>query len=73
MGAEGIDHTDGEDILLRDTPEDFCDAVVAVMEDESLRTKLEKGGRRLVEAKYDWKAVTSTLTDVFETKYKKIA
>ena len=73
MGAEGIDHTDGENILLRDTPEDFSDAVVSVMADTLLRSKLEKGGRALVEAQYDWKAVSSTLSDVFETKYRKIA
>ncbi len=66
VGAEGIEHTDGSDILLKDTPEDFSDAVVAVMNDASLRQKLEQGGRNLVEAKYDWRAVTDKLSDVFE-------
>ena len=66
VGAEGIEHTDGTDILLKDTPEDFSDAVVTVMNDAALRQKLEKGGRDLVEAKYDWRAVTDKLSDVFE-------
>ena len=66
VGAEGIEHTDGTDILLKDTPEDFSDAVVNVMNDSALRQKLEKGGRDLVEAKYDWRAVTDKLSDVFE-------
>jgi len=67
VGAEGIDHTDGEDILLKDTPEDFCNAVIDVMANSDLRKKLETGGRKLVEAKYDWKAVTDKLSTVFET------
>ena len=66
VGAEGIEHTDGEDILLKDTPEDFSNAVVSVMNDTALRQRLEKGGRDLVEAKYDWRAVTDKLSDVFE-------
>lgn len=66
VGAEGIDHSDGSDILLKDTPQEFSDAVVEVMTDSTLRQKLEKGGRTLVEAKYDWRAVTDKLSDVFE-------
>ena len=73
MGAEGIDHTNGENILLTDTPEDFCDAVVSVMSDANVRGRLEKGGRALVEEKYDWRAVSSTLSDVFESKHRKSA
>ena len=71
VGAEGIDHTDGQNILLKDTPEDFSEAVVTVMKDTALRQKLEKGGRDLVEAKYDWRAVTDKLSDVFERAVNK--
>lgn len=71
VGAEGIDHTDGKDILLKDTPEDFSDAVVNVMNDAALRQKLESGGRDLVEAKYDWRAVTDKLSDVFDQAVNK--
>lgn len=73
MGAEGIDYTIGENILLSDTPEEFSDAVVSVMSDTLIRSKLEKGGRKLVEEQYDWRAVCSKLSDMFETKYQKIA
>ncbi len=71
VGAEGIDHTNGKDILLKDTPEDFSDAVVNVMSDAALRQQLEIGGRHLVEAKYDWRAVTDKLSDVFEKAVSK--
>lgn len=71
VGAEGIEHTDGENILLKDTPEDFSDAVVTVMQDAVLRQKLESGGRTLVEAKYDWRAVSEKLSAVFEVAVAK--
>ncbi len=70
IGAEGIDHTDGKDILLRDTPEDFSNAVVAVMKDNDQRRALETGGRTLVEAKYDWQALSAKLSDVYEAAIK---
>lgn len=70
LGAEGIDYTEGKDILLRDTPQDFADAVVNTMNDPELREKLERGGRMLVEAQYDWKAVASKLCEVFEAEVK---
>jgi len=65
LGAEGIDVTEGDNILLRDTPADFADAIVATLENESSRTRLELAGRALVDQKYDWKAVASTLCDDF--------
>lgn len=71
VGAEGIDHTNGEDILLKDTPEEFSTAVIAVMEHKALRQKLEVEGRKLVEAKYDWRAVSEKLSDVFEQSLAK--
>lgn len=71
LGAEGIDHTEGKDILLRDTPEDFANAVVNTMDDPELRKNLERAGRTLIEAKYDWKAVTAKLCDVFESEVNK--
>ena len=36
------------------------------MQDAALRQKLETGGRKLVEAKYDWRAVSDKLSDIFE-------
>jgi len=68
VGAEGINHTNGRNILLRDTPEEFSEAVVALMNDEAQRQALEQGGRQLVEDKYDWRAVSEKLSQVFEAQ-----
>jgi len=70
IGAEGINHSNGNNILLSDAPGDFANSVVSVMDDEQLRKKLESGGRSLVEAQYDWRAVTERLCDIFEADVK---
>jgi len=65
VGAEGIDHSDGKDIILKDDPQAFCDAVVELLDDANLRTNVGDAGRQLVEDKYDWKAISNTLSDIF--------
>jgi polysaccharide biosynthesis protein PslH len=57
VGAEGIDLTDGRDILIGDTPQAFADRVVQTLTDEALCRRLADSGRRLVEAHYSWQAV----------------
>jgi glycosyltransferase involved in cell wall biosynthesis len=56
-GAEGLDATDGEDILIADDPAGFAEKVVALLRSPALRQRLAAGGHRLVEARYDWRAV----------------
>ncbi len=70
LGAEGIDYTDNKNIILRDSPEDFANAVVEIMNNPEMREGLERQGRILIEEKYDWKAVSSKLCDVFESEVK---
>ncbi|MCI0555679.1 MAG: glycosyltransferase family 4 protein [Anaerolineae bacterium] len=56
-GAEGLEVVHGENILIADTPEEFSDAVLSVLQSPPLREKLSKGGRALVAEKYDSEAV----------------
>jgi len=65
VGAEGIDHSDSIDIILQDDPQAFCDAVVSLMDDAALRARVGSAGRQLVEDKYDWRAISNTLSDIF--------
>ena len=46
IGCEGLEARDGENILVRDTPEDFADAVESVVADAELRRRLEVGARK---------------------------
>jgi glycosyltransferase involved in cell wall biosynthesis len=51
-GAEGLEVTDEEDILLADEPEEFARQVDRLIEDDELWQRLQKRGRELVERKY---------------------
>ena len=51
-GAEGLDVTHGEDILLADDPREFADAIARVIQNPDLRGRLSKGGQTLVREKY---------------------
>jgi glycosyltransferase involved in cell wall biosynthesis len=66
VGCEGVAVRDGENILVADTPQDFAQAVVAVIRDSDLAQRLAENGRRLVEEKYDWRVVYRDLDEVYE-------
>lgn len=57
IGCEGIDATDGENILFGDTAEAFAEASVRLLRDAALRERLAAAGRELVRRHYDWSAI----------------
>lgn len=57
IGCEGLKAVDGENILIRDTPKDFADAVLQVLSDSGLRWGLGANGRKTVEQSYSWDVV----------------
>jgi glycosyltransferase involved in cell wall biosynthesis len=60
-GAEGLEATYGEDILVADTPAEFADAVLRLLYDRALRVRLATNGRRLVESRYGWEGISQKL------------
>lgn len=52
IGAEGIDITVGTNALLGDSPKEFSDACVDLIESPSLALGIAQRGRQLVEEKY---------------------
>ena len=54
IGAEGLDATPGEHLLIADTPDDFCQAIVAVVNDDHLARRLAAAGRTLYESRFTW-------------------
>jgi glycosyltransferase involved in cell wall biosynthesis len=61
QGAEGVDARDGENIIIRDDPEAFVDAVVGLLRDSRLRSELGRAARRLTETTYGWEAIGASL------------
>jgi glycosyltransferase involved in cell wall biosynthesis len=63
VGAEGLPVSDGDDVLIADTPQTFAAAVVSVLRDPARRVQLERAARDLVVARYDWSAVAGQLEE----------
>lgn len=67
MGAEGIDVADSEHLLIADDPGEFAGAVVRLLRDSELGSRLAAAGRRLAESKYDWRAALPKLGEVYDS------
>lgn len=57
VGCEGIDATDGENILFGDSAEEFAQACLRLLRDAPLRERLALAGRELVSRHYDWSSI----------------
>jgi glycosyltransferase involved in cell wall biosynthesis len=66
LGAEGIKVTDGENILIADTPAEFAQKVLLLLQDERQRQIISRNARQLVEEYYDWSVVVPRLHAVYE-------
>jgi glycosyltransferase involved in cell wall biosynthesis len=65
-GAEGLDVTHGENILIADDPAELADAVLMVVRDPSLRARLSANGKALVQSRYDWDVIGPMFRDIVE-------
>ncbi len=65
IGCEGLEVEDGKHLLVRDDPNQFAEAVVGLLQDDTRRHELGEQGRRLVEQRYDWSKVFGGLDVVF--------
>lgn len=66
IGCEGLDVTNGKNILIADTPKTFAENVIRILNDQSLRDKLIQNGRKLVEEKYDWDIIAQRLLKIYD-------
>lgn len=67
VGAEGIvgETHDPPPLVIADTPAQFADALIRLLEDRSARVLLGGAGRRWVEERYDsQRSITNILTDM---------
>jgi len=62
-GAQGLELTPGQDILIADSPADFAAAVQRLFADPLLRQALSRNGRQIVESRYDWQRIGQSLNE----------
>jgi glycosyltransferase involved in cell wall biosynthesis len=65
IGLEGIIAEADEEILLADDPQSFAAATVKLLNDPELQAMLAANGRKLAEARYDWRAVLKQMDAVY--------
>jgi len=65
IGAEGLATHQGENILLADTPDEFAQATIEVLQNQALARKISEQGRATVENCYDWKKVYTSWDEVY--------
>ena len=66
IGAEGLPVADGEEILLRDTPQEFTKAVVKLLKDKNLAKKIGERAAQIVREKFGWRRVADNFSALCE-------
>ncbi|MBU4377347.1 MAG: glycosyltransferase family 4 protein [Candidatus Omnitrophica bacterium] len=69
IGAEGLNVSDGKDILIADTPEAFADRVLELLGNDVLRKNLGSNGRNLALGTYDWKIISERLSKLYRGSF----
>ncbi|MCJ7507489.1 MAG: glycosyltransferase [candidate division Zixibacteria bacterium] len=64
IGAEGLDVTPDQNIIIKDSPGDFAKSIVELLEDKNKRRRIAEEGRKLVNCEHDWKKVAEKLSQV---------
>lgn len=66
-GAEGLDVTHGENILIADKPKDFAEHVLHLLSDDDRCRQIARSARTLVEARYDWGMIGQQFCNLVES------
>jgi glycosyltransferase involved in cell wall biosynthesis len=67
VGCEGLEAQDGVNILVRDDPTEFADAVRQVIDDDALRGRLEAAARQTAVQVYSWERIGERLRNLYHS------
>lgn len=70
VGAEGIDYSDGENILIADSAADFVRQIQRLAGDGTLLKRLSENARRLAETRHNNRVLTQQLIDFYDALLK---
>lgn len=65
IGIGGTDAKDGEDVIIRDNPEDIAQAAVDLINDKKLYEKIAKNAKNMVTKEYDWDPIARHLSSIY--------
>lgn len=55
VGAEGTEHCAGQNIVIRDAPDEFAQSTIELLQNPERRDELAMAGRQWVEQRYNWR------------------
>lgn len=64
-GAEGIEYTDGLNIIIEDTIEKYPEVIRQLLDDEKKRLALGREARKVIEEIYDWDLYRKPLEKIY--------
>lgn len=70
LGCEGINISEGGNILIADTADDFISKISDLLTMPDLADQLSKGGRALVEKQYSFEVLGRKMRDLYENLQK---
>lgn len=66
VGAEGISHTDGANLVIADEADAMTEAICRLFENPEERLRLGKAARKLAVERYDWALWGDALEDAYD-------
>ena len=66
MGAEGIDYTDGKNILIADTPDAFFNSIERLISNKILYQSLKENALELIKNHYSWDVKLAPLEKILK-------
>ncbi|MFT5724207.1 MAG: glycosyltransferase involved in cell wall biosynthesis [Bacteroidia bacterium] len=67
IGAQGIDHTENENLLIADTPEAFVTAFQKIISDNRLYLSIKQNARKLIQDQYSNERVVERLLSFYKS------
>jgi glycosyltransferase involved in cell wall biosynthesis len=71
VGAEGLEITNGSNIIIEDNPSRFAARIIELLNDPNMSRNLGEAARQLVTTKYDWLIITAKLGQVLADHFGK--
>ena len=65
LGCEGLDVEDGVQIMIADSPAQFAEKTVRLLQDAALYQTIVVNARRLVETRYDWDIIAVRFSSLY--------
>ena len=66
LGCEGLEVDNDQQLMIADTPGEFAEAVVHLLNDSMCRHRLSSAARRFIESKHDWSTIGAGLLHLYE-------